>query len=190
MRRLLTAAALLAPLPAFAHEGQSHAMGFLAGLSHPFGGLDHLVAMIAVGLWAASFGTWRMALLLPGVFLGGMIAGGALGAFGPALPMVEYGVAGSAALLAIAVAASLRLRLAVSIVVLALAGALHGQVHGAEMAPGSSLALYGAGFLAATATLHALGYAMSRAALGMGRMALVRGAGFGAAALVIVGAFV
>lgn len=190
MRRIALAAALLAPATAFAHEGHSHAVGFLAGLAHPFGGLDHLVAMIAVGLWAASYGTRRMALMLPAGFLGGMVAGGLLGAFGPALPIVEYGVVGTAVLLALAVGASLRLPAAASIALVALAGAFHGVAHGAEMASGASLALYGAGFLAATALLHGFGYGVARLAQDAGRMALLRGAGFAAAGLVVVSALV
>lgn len=190
MRRLALAAALLAPLPAFAHEGHAPAMGFLAGLAHPFGGLDHLVAMVAVGLWAASHGTRRMALALPGAFLGAMIAGGLLGAVAPAPPIVEYGVLGTSVLLALAVAASLRLPAAASIALVALAGVFHGVAHGAEMAAGSSIALYGAGFLVATAALHGFGYGVARLAQDAGRMALLRGAGFAAAALVVVSALV
>jgi urease accessory protein len=189
MRRLVLAAALLAPATAFAHPGHDHGAGFLAGVAHPFGGLDHLVAMVAVGLWAASFGTRRMALVLPGAFLGGMALGGLGGAFGPALPVVEYGVIGTAVLLAVAVAASLRLPVAASIGFVALAGVLHGYAHGAEMTAGSSLALYGAGFLAATATLHALGFGLAQTAIGAGRMAVVRGAGFCAAAVLLVSVF-
>lgn len=187
MRRLVLAAALLAPLPAFAHPGHDHGAGFLAGLAHPLGGLDHLVAMVAVGLWAASYGSRRMALVLPGAFLGGMVAGGVLGAFGPALAVVEYGVIGTAVLLAVAVAASLRLPVAASLGVVALAGVMHGYAHGAEMTAGSSLALYGAGFLVATATLHALGFGMAQ--LATGRPALIRGAGFCAAAVLLASAF-
>lgn len=190
MRRALIAAALLAPLPAFAHEGHSYAVGFLSGLAHPFGGFDHLVAMIAVGLWAAAFDSRRMAMILPGAFLVGMVAGGLLGALGPALPIVEYGVIGTAVLLAIAVAASLRLPAAVSVAFVALAGALHGHAHGAEMTAGSSLALYGIGFLVATATLHAFGLSLAQFAQNAGRMPVVRGAGLGAAALLLVTALV
>jgi len=181
------ALALLAPFPAFAHPGHDQGVGFLAGLLHPLGGLDHLVAMIAVGLWAASAGTRRMALALPGAFLAAMVAGGVLGAFGPALAVVEYGVIGTAVLLAVAVAASLRLPVVASLGFVALAGVLHGYAHGAEMTAGSSLALYGAGFLVATATLHALGFGMAQRA--MGRPALIRGAGFCAAAVLLVSAF-
>ena len=189
MRRVVLAAALLAPATAFAHEGHSHAVGFLAGLAHPFGGLDHLVAMIAVGLWAASYGTRRMALALPGAFLGGMVAGGMLGVFGPAMPFVEYGVFGTAVLLALAVAASLRLPVTASVTLVALAGLFHGTAHGAEMASGASLALYGAGFLAATAGLHGSGYAVARLAGDSGRTAPLRGAGLAAAALLVLSAF-
>lgn len=182
------ALALLAPASAFAHDGHAHAAGFLAGFVHPFGGLDHLVAMVAVGLWAAAFGTRRMALILPGAFLGGMAAGGVAGAFGPSLPLVEYGVLGTSVLLALAVAASLRAPVAASLALVALAGAFHGAAHGAEMASGTSFALYGAGFLAATALLHGLGYAAARIAPPRGRPVLMRGAGFAAAVLVVLSA--
>ena len=187
MRRFVLALALLAPPPAFAHPGHDHGAGFLAGLAHPLGGLDHLVAMVAVGLWAASYGSRAMALALPGAFLGGRVAGGMRGAFGPALAVVEYGVIGTAVLLAVAVAASLRLPVAASIGFVALAGVLHGYAHGAEMTAGSSLALYGTGFLVATAALHALGFGVARMATG--RPALIRGAGLCAAAVLLVTAF-
>ena len=190
MRALFGALALLAPVPAFAHEGHSRALGLFSGFAHPFGGLDHLVAMIAVGLWAASFGTRRMALLLPGGFLAGMAVGGVVGVFGPAMAVVEYGVIGTAVLLAMAVAVSLRAPVMAAVALVALAGALHGVAHGAEMEAGANVALYAAGFLVATAVLHAAGFGIARMAMGFGRVAVLRGAGFGAAGLVVIVALV
>ena len=109
MRRLLpVAAALLLPLPALAHTGIGPVDGFTAGFAHPLGGLDHLMAMLGIGLWAGLLGgraTWA----LPAAFLGAMALGGALGMAGLGLPMVEAGIAASVIVLGAVVALAARL---------------------------------------------------------------------------------
>lgn len=156
MRRFLMLAALLAPGPAFAHGAGDHVHGVVAGLMHPIGGLDHVLAMVAVGLWAGLMGG-RALLALPASFLGGMAIGGALGMAGTGLPMVEGGILASVIILGALVAASARLSLGLALPVVAAFGLLHGNAHGLELAEGSGALGYAAGFLVATAALHGLG---------------------------------
>jgi urease accessory protein len=181
MRRLpLIAAALLAPLPALAHPGGDHVHGLATGFLHPLMGLDHLAAMVAIGLWAGLLGG-RFAWALPASFLGGMAAGGALGLAGFGLPMVEAGILASLIVLGALVGAARRLPAALALPMVAAFGLLHGHAHGAEAA-GGALG-YAAGFMAATALLHGAGLLLaSRAAEGSGRVAL-RVAGSSAAML-------
>ncbi|MCR0984555.1 HupE/UreJ family protein [Roseomonas populi] len=189
MRRLLPVALALLPLPALAHTGLGHVAGFTAGFAHPLGGADHLMAMVAVGLWAGLIGgraTWA----LPLAFLAAMTAGGALGMAGIGLPMVEAGIAGSVIVLGALVALAVRPPLAVALGLAALFGLFHGHAHGAEMAPGAGAAGYAAGFLLATAALHALGLAVGAAGRpGFRAAARVAGAGSVAAmvALLVLG---
>ena len=155
MRRLIFAA-LLAPMPALAHEGGDHVHGLLAGLAHPIGGLDHVLAMLAVGLWAGICGG-RATWLLPLGFLGGMALGGVLGIAGIGLPMVEAGILASVIILGTLVAASARLSLLAALPLVAVFGLLHGNAHGLELAEGNGALGYALGFLAATAALHGAG---------------------------------
>lgn len=156
MRRLLTLAALLAPMPALAHGAGDHAHGVLAGLMHPVTGLDHILAMVAVGLWAGLTGG-RALLALPAAFLGGMALGGALGMAGTGLPMMEAGILGTVIILGALVATAARLPLATALALVAAFGLLHGNAHGLELAEGTGAIGYALGFLAATAALHGAG---------------------------------
>lgn len=180
MRRLLPlAAALLLPLPALAHPGGDHVHGFAAGLLHPLTGPDHLVAMVAIGIWAGLLGG-RLSWLLPAGFLGGMTAGGALGLAGVGLPMVEAGILASVIVLGALVGTAGRLPAAVALPMVAAFGLLHGHAHGTEAIGGAFG--YEAGFLLATALLHAAGaLAAIRLADGAGRLALRVAGGSGAA---------
>jgi urease accessory protein len=142
-----------------AHVEPGGTGGLLAGLSHPISGLDHVLAMLAVGLWGAQLGSpavWLLPITFPMV----MALGGMLGLVGIALPAVELGIAVSALVLGLAVAASWRPSLAVAAVVVALFAMLHGHAHGTELAAGLSPLLYSVGFVVATGTLHALGIAV------------------------------
>jgi urease accessory protein len=154
MRPLFLALALLAPMPALAHTGAGNVHGFLAGLAHPLGGLDHLAAMLAVGAWAGVLGG-RARLGLPLGFLGAMAAGGLLGMAGAALPLVEAGILASIIVLGALIACWATLPMAAAVPLVALFGLLHGHAHGTEMA-GGALG-YALGVLAATASLHAAG---------------------------------
>ncbi|MBR0653794.1 HupE/UreJ family protein [Plastoroseomonas arctica] len=150
MKPALAALALLAVAsPAAAHPGHG-ASGFL----HPFAGLDHLLAMVAVGMLVAQGGGWR----LPAVFLAAMAAGAALGLGGFAPPGVELAVALSVAALGLAVALAVPTVGALALVAVAGFGLCHGLAHGAE-GPAGGGALFLAGMLAGTAVLHGLGAA-------------------------------
>jgi urease accessory protein len=182
MRRIAFLAALLAPLPALAHPGGDHVHGLLAGLAHPFGGLDHLAAMLAVGLWAGLLGG-RARLLLPAGFLGGMVVGGLLGMGGVDLPMVEAGILASIIVLGALTCLTARVPLAAGVALVGVFGLLHGHAHGTEMA-GDALT-YGAGMLAASAALHGIGVLLVAHAGDMQRIA-VRAAGAAASAAALV----
>ena len=143
---------------ALAHVGDHSHMGFTEGLLHPFTGLDHVLAMVAVGLWASQLGG-RALWLLPLTFPAVMALGAALGLSGVTLPWVEVGIAGSVMVLGAVVALALRPALAISIPLIGAFALLHGYSHGIELPAGASALSYGAGFIAATLVLHAVGIA-------------------------------
>lgn len=158
------AAGVLLPSLAYAHPGD-HFGGFMHGLAHPTGGLDHVCAMLAVGLWAAQTGG-RSLWAVPLTFVSVMALGGALPALGIGLPFVEQGIVLSVLLLGILVAASVRLPLWLACSMVGLFALWHGQAHGAEMPAWASGISYALGFVLATASLHAAGIAFG---LGMRR---------------------
>ena len=143
---------------ALAHVGDHSHMSFTEGLLHPFSGLDHVLAMVAVGLWASQLGG-RSLWLLPLTFPAVMAIGAALGLSGVTLPLVEIGIAGSVIVLGAAVALALRPSLAISIPLIGAFALLHGYSHGVELPEAASALSYGAGFVAATLVLHAVGIA-------------------------------
>ena len=166
----------LTPMAALAHDG--HAVGFLGGLVHPLTGADHLLAMLAVGLWAAALGG-RAVVALPLAFVGALAAGAGLGAAGLALPMEEPGSLASVMVLGMLSALALRLPVPVAAAGVAGFGLLHGLAHGAEMT--GAFAPYAAGFVATSLALHLAG-------LGLGRWsgaARVLGAGTALAGLAL-----
>lgn len=150
----------LAAGPAAAHVGGGEAAGFLAGLAHPFTGLDHALAMVAVGAWAAQSGR-AATLALPGGFLVAMAAGAALAASGLALPGVELAIALSVLALGAAIAVAARSATWIGVAVVAAFAVFHGHAHGSELLAGPSAIPAAAGFLLATAALHAIGLAGS-----------------------------
>ena len=149
-----------APTLAYAHPGD--AGGLAHGLAHPFSGLDHLCAMVAVGLWAAQLGG-RAAWVVPLSFVSAMALGGLLGVAAIALPLVEAGMLMSLLALGVLVAAAARLPLALSAAVVGVFALFHGYAHGAEMSPGASAYAYALGFLSASALLHLSGFAFGMA---------------------------
>jgi urease accessory protein len=152
---LATLSLAFAPMLAHAHPGHG-VHGFSSGLAHPVHGLDHVLAMIAVGIWAAQLGG-RAKWLVPASFVSVMAIGGALGMAGVAMPFAEQGILASVLILGVLIAAAVRLPLAASMGIVGLFALCHGHAHGLEM-PGTATGLaYGAGFVIATALLHATG---------------------------------
>ena len=177
------ASLLISPAIALAHPGHAES-GLLAGAGHPLGGADHLLAMLAVGLWAAQQqGAARWAL--PCTFVGTMLISGMLGFEGLELPALESGIAASVLALGLAVALALRPPLVMAVAATALFALFHGVAHGLELPDMSSPWAYAAGFVAATAALHAAGYAVVRV-LPQAAAPLVRVAG---AASAVTGAW-
>ena len=157
MRRLiLIVAVLFASTAAQAHVGIGDTSGFVHGFMHPLSGIDHILAMVAVGLFAAHLGG-RALYLVPLSFVGMMVVGGALGMAGLHLPYVEVGIGLSVVVLGIAVAFGLNMPTAVAMILVGSFAIFHGHSHGTEMPETASGFEYGAGFILATAALHALG---------------------------------
>ncbi len=157
---LLALAALTATASgAAAHTFGAHGAGFAQGIAHPLGGIDHLLAMVAVGLWAAQLGG-RALWAVPASFVAMMAVGGVAGMLGAPLPLVELGIAGSLVVLGILVALAARLPVAVSAVLVGLLALFHGHAHGSELPEATSALAYGLGFVVATASLHGLGIAI------------------------------
>ena len=147
---------LLCTPAAFAHPQKGEAVGFLTGFRHPISGLDHVLAMVAVGLWGAQLGAPAI-WLLPVAFPMVMAMGGMLGLMAVPLPGVEYGIALSAILLGAAVMFEFRPPLALAAILVGFFAIFHGHAHGTELPPGQSALLYSMGFVIATGCLHALG---------------------------------
>jgi urease accessory protein len=165
---------LLLPSLAQAHPGGAgHAHGFTNGLGHPLTGLDHICAMVAVGLWAAQRGG-RALWLVPLTFVSVMIIGGIPGMGGINVPYVEQGIAASVLVLGIFIAAAIHLPLAASMVIVGLFALFHGYAHGAEMPGNSSGLAYGIGFVVATANLHLSGIGLGIASKKSASLQMVR----------------
>lgn len=173
---------------ASAHSGHDTA-GFLAGFGHPFGGLDHLLAMLAVGLYAARQPR-RARWVLPATFVAAMLGGAALAGAGVALVGVEAGIAASVLVLGLLIAFVVRMPLEVSVPMVGLFAVLHGHAHLSEMGGGAMLA-YIVGFIGATLSLHVLGFAAARMApatrAGV-RLQRLAGGAIAAAGVVMLGA--
>lgn len=165
MKKTLTSLAALAGFvflttPALAHTGL-HSTGFAAGISHPLGGLDHLLVMAGTGIWAARLGG-RDLWLVPLAFVGAMIMGAAVALIGFPLPYVELGIAGS--VIVIGLLAGLGARLPGAAALVAALAVFHGHAHGTELPKMASAWSYGAGFVLSTGLLHAIGIGLGLAA--------------------------
>jgi len=145
--------------PALAHVLPEEAGGFLTGFLHPISGLDHVLAMVAVGLWGAQLGVPAI-WLLPVTFPIVMALGGFLGLLGIPLPGVEIGIAASALLLGVAVMTERKPPLYAAAALVCFFAIFHGHAHGTELPPGQSGLLYSLGFVVATGCLHAIGIAI------------------------------
>lgn len=160
-----------------AHIQRGEAVSFVSGFAHPISGLDHVVAMIAVGLWGAQLGApaiWVLPVAFPLV----MACGGMLGLLGVPLPGAELGIAASAILLGGAVMLRARPPLPAAALLVGFFAVFHGYAHGSELPPGESALLYSLGFVIATGCLHATGIAFG----------LLNGIPWGARAVRLAGA--
>lgn len=151
---LLPTLAVLMPSAAMAHTGNHSASGFISGTVHPFVGLDHLLAIAAVGIVAAQQGG-RSAHTLLGTFLGCMLIGAVAGLMGFALPQVEAGILASVMILGLMATTAVRLPTRVGAALMALFALMHGQAHGSEIPAEGSAIAYFAGFILATGLILA-----------------------------------
>jgi urease accessory protein len=176
LRHAALVLALLAAVPALAHTGTGDAGGLTSGFLHPMLGPDHVIAMIAVGLWGVFLGApaiWVLPIVFPLV----MALGGAFGMIGVPLPAVETGIALSAVVLGLCVLLALKPPLPVAAVIVGAFAIFHGYAHGTEMPEATSAVAYALGFVIATGLLHLAGILFgSLARWGAGRIA-VRTAG-------------
>lgn len=182
MKRMLIAFPLVfAAGPVFAHLPPGEYGSFAAGLSHPLFGLDHVLAMVSVGLWAGMLGG-RARLAVPAAFVSVMVLGFLLALSGAALPLVEPMILASTVVLGLLVATAARLDLRTGAALVGAFALFHGHAHGGELGTAGALT-FGAGFALATAALHAAGIgaglALDRAGRGLGRAGglLTRGLG-------------
>lgn len=161
MKRLLVMSTLAVLAgPVMAHTGAEHSNGMMAGLAHPLGGLDHILAMVAVGVLAMQLGG-RALWALPASFIGMMLVGGALGMTGVALPAMELGILGSVLVLGVVIALGRQISLRAAAPLVGFFAVFHGFAHGAEMPMAMSGLEYALGFAAATAVLHGAGVLMA-----------------------------
>lgn len=153
---LVLAVTALTAEPAFAHQQVGVAGGFVSGFSHPIFGPDHLVAMVAVGLWGAQLGNpaiWILPITFPLV----MAFGGLLGIVGVPFPAVEPVVAASAIVLGLVVALRVRAPFVLAAMLVAVFAVFHGYAHGRELPEAANPVAYGVGFVVATGLLHLTG---------------------------------
>ncbi|MET3355660.1 HupE/UreJ family protein [Xanthobacter autotrophicus] len=159
---LAVAAFSVLPQLAFAHTGVGATHGFDAGFAHPMGGLDHLLAMVTVGIFAYQLGG-RAIWAVPVTFIALMAVGGALGISGIDVPFVELGIGLSVVVLGAAVALGVKAPLAMAMGLVGFFAIFHGHAHGAEMPEDASGLAYGVGFMFATALLHVAGLGLGMA---------------------------
>lgn len=164
----------LLPAAAYAHTGAGHPSGFAAGIAHPVGGIDHLLAMVAIGLWATQLGG-RALWLVPCAFVATMVAGGLLGMSGIALPYDEQGIAASTLILGALIAGACRMPASVGALLVGFFALFHGHAHGAEMPADAGAFGYVAGFVAATVLLHGAGMLAGLAIRDRGRSMRIAG---------------
>lgn len=158
IRLFVAAIATLLPAIAFAHTGTGTTADFGHGFLHPVTGIDHILAMVAVGIFACQIGG-RALWLVPGAFIVGMVLGGVLGASSVTVPFVELGIALSVVVLGAVVALGMNTPVAAVMGIVGLFAIFHGHAHGAEIPETASGVAYAMGFMAATGLLHICGIA-------------------------------
>jgi urease accessory protein len=183
---LFACAVFLSGSEAQAHVVAGEGGGFLAGFSHPISGLDHIAAMVAVGIWGAQLGKpalWLLPVMFPVI----MAFGGLLGLLGVPVPGVEIGIAASAIALGAAILLELKPPVIAAVFLVSVFAIFHGHAHGTELPPGESGLEFSLGFVIATGCLHLIGIGLGtvhrlpwgeRALQGMGAVIMVLGAQF------------
>ena len=159
MLKKILIAALIAEVSLLAHTGAGNISGFASGFSHPIGGADHILAMFAVGLWAAQMGG-RALWAVPLSFMGMMIVGAILGMEGVNVPFIENGILASVLVLGGMIGFGVKMPVVFSSAIVGLFAIFHGAAHGGEMPLNVGGVEYGAGFVLATAILHVAGMAL------------------------------
>lgn len=164
---------LLFPTAALAHTGVGETSGFIHGFGHPISGLDHILAMVMVGVFAFQLGG-RALWMVPSTFVLVMAGGGALGVMGITVPFVETGIALSVIVLGAIVAFGIKSPVAVAMGIVGLFAIFHGHAHGMEMPENAGGVAYAVGFMIATALLHlagiAIGFVVGKASERNGRI--------------------
>jgi urease accessory protein len=194
LRTGLAALAALVPAVASAHPGIDGAMGFVHGFAHPISGIDHVLAMVAVGIFAANLGG-RAFWAVPLAFMGFMLVGGSFGVAGVPLPFVEVGIALSIVVLGLAVAIRYEWPVAAAMALVGVFAVFHGHAHGTEMPVDASSAQYAIGFVTATGLLHlvgiGIGFGIERASERYSRrITQAGGAALACAGLLVLGGIV
>jgi urease accessory protein len=184
--KLSAVALTLLPVTASAHIGVGDTHGFAHGFSHPLSGIDHMLAMVAVGLFAAQLGG-RALWLVPATFVSVMALAGVAGMAGVELPFVEIGIALSVVVLGLAVAFQLSVPTLGAMTLVGFFAIFHGHAHGSEMPESTSGLAYGAGFMCATVLLHAIGIFLGLSIAHAGKIHSRRIVQFGGGAMAIAG---
>jgi len=170
--------------PAFAHTGtEPHMHGFAAGLAHPLGGLDHMLAMIAVGIWS-SLAAGRRVWIVPAIFVAAMLAGAGLTQAGVVMPAAETAIAMSVVVLGTMIAAGVKLPVGAGGALIALFAVFHGYAHGMEAT--GTVASYMTGFAITTAALHVAGIVLGRIISDVPQASRLLGAGIAASGAYLV----
>lgn len=185
VRTLVLVSCVICALPVLAHTGENAGFGggFVSGFLHPIFGWDHVIAMVAVGLWGAFLGTPAI-WILPVVFPMVMALGGALGILGVPIPAVETGIAASAVVLGALIALAVRSPLWIAAIIVGVFAIFHGHAHGTELPSAATPLAYSIGFVIATGLLHLCGIAFGLLVGRPGGTAAVR---TGGAAIAVAG---
>jgi len=173
---ILVLLAATLPSPAMAHDGTGLAGGFVAGFTHPLSGFDHMLAMVAVGIWGAFLGR-PLVFALPMLFPSAMALGGGIGMAGIPVPPVELGIAISVVVLGAVILFAVRLPVVVACAIVAMFALFHGYAHGMELPSAADPIGYSAGFVLCTGLLHLAGIALGTLRAWPAGTAVLRGIG-------------
>lgn len=173
---LLFSALLVLPSLLFAHTGAGHTSGFWVGFGHPVSGLDHMLAMLAVGIWATQMSD-KAVWAVPLTFVGVMLVGAVLGISGVKIPFVEQGILMSVFVFGILIIVVARFPLIASAFIVGLFAMFHGHAHGEEIPAAVTGISYGVGFTLSTILLHSAGIGIGTLFKKAKRVKLVRCAG-------------